>query len=114
MNEVFKYSLIMLFGVFCASCSQIILKKSADKQHNNILAEYINAQVIIAYVIFVASAATGMFVLRYIPLSLAPVLDSIGYIFVAILSYCILKEKIAKRNIIGIFLIIVGTIVFAL
>jgi len=114
MNEVFVYSLIMLLGVFVASCSQILLKKSADKQYKNILAEYLNARVITAYAMFFVSALVGMYVLRYIPLSLAPILESGAYVFVAVLSFCILKERMSKRNLLGIGLIIVGTIVFVL
>ena len=114
MNEVLKYSLVMLLGVFCASCSQIILKKAAGKRYKNLVAEYLNIRVITAYMLFSASAAVGMFVLRYIPLSLAPILESAGYVFVAALSCFLLKERISKRNMVGIALIIIGTIVFVL
>ena len=114
MNEVFVYSIIMLLGVFVASCSQILLKKAADNKHKNALAEYLNARVIAAYAMFFVSALVGMYVLRYIPLSLAPILESSAYVFVAVLSYCILKERTLKRNLFGIGLIITGTIVFVL
>ena len=114
MNEVSTYSLIMLVGVFFASCSQILLKKSADKRYKNILAEYLNIRVIVAYTLFFVSAFVGMYVLRYIPLSLAPIIESSTYVYVAVLSYFILKEKMSKRNLFGIGLIITGTILFVL
>ena len=97
-----------------ASCSQILLKKSADKPHKNKLAEYLNARVLTAYAMFAGSAAAGMLALRHIPLSFAPILETSGYIYVAVLSYCLLKERISKRKLIGMVLVIAGTVLFVL
>jgi len=56
----------------------------------------------------------GMLALRFIPLSLASVLESAGYVYVALLSYFVFKEKITKRKLFGVILIILGSILFVL
>lgn len=43
-----------------------------------------------------------------------PILESLGYIFVPILSAVILREKIDKRTYCSMFLIFLGIIVFYL
>ena len=48
-----------------------------------------------------------------VPLSMAPVLESSGYIFVAILSYYFFKERLTKKQLLGMFLIIVGIVIYA-
>ena len=44
-----KYSLIYVVGVFVASMAQIVLKKSAKKEHTNLIKEYLNLNVILGY-----------------------------------------------------------------
>lgn len=43
-----------------------------------------------------------------------PILESLGYIFVPMLSFFVLKEKITKRTIVSVSLILLGVIVFYL
>lgn len=43
-----------------------------------------------------------------------PVIESLGYILIMILSYLFFKEKITKRKIIGNALILIGIVVFYL
>ena len=114
MNDVVIFSLIMLVSVFIASCSQVLLKISADRGHRNRISEYFNLRVMIAYLMFAVSTFFGMFVLRFIPLSLVSVIESVAYAYVAILSRIILKEKITKRKLIGIIMIFSGVIIFSL
>ena len=112
MNETIICPFVMVLAVFVASCSQILLKSAANRRYKSRLAEYMNIRVIAAYILFGISAVVAMLILRYITLSLMTILESSSYIFVAILSYCILKESITKRKLIGIILIILGTVLF--
>lgn len=43
-----------------------------------------------------------------------PILESTGYIFVAVMGYIFLKETLSRRKLAGIALILVGIIVFSL
>lgn len=91
-----------------------MLKKSADKEYESKIKEYMNPTVIFAYVLFMACTLITMYSLKVVPLSLAPVLEASGYIFVGILSYIFLKEKFSKKQLIGMLLILVGIIISSL
>ena len=113
MSDALIYSGAMICAVFVASCAQILLKKSADTVHSNKLSEYFNFKVIVAYAAFCAVALTNLYVLRYIPVSLAVVLESSAYAFVPILSFVLLKERLGLRQIFGIAIIVAGIGIFA-
>lgn len=114
MNELVLYSLIMISGSLIAAFSQIMLKKSAEKQYDSKLKEYLNPLVIIAYILFFGTTFISIFALKVVPLSMAPILEASGYIFVAALSAIFLKEKMTKKQFIGMALIIVGIVVYSL
>ncbi|MBK6087618.1 EamA family transporter [Ruminococcus difficilis] len=114
MNEKILFSLIFVFGVFISSVSQIILKKAAQKEYPNKIREYLNARVIFAYIIFFGATLCSIWAYTVIPLSLGPILESAGYIFVAVLSWLFLKEKITKKKMLGLSIIIIGIIIYSL
>lgn len=105
------YIVIFLCSVLIASISQILLKKSANKQCDSKLKEYLNAPVIIAYFMFFASSFITTMAYKGVSLSTGPILEATGYIWVTALGACVLKEKISIRKIIGIFLIITGIMI---
>ena len=113
-KELIIYSLILLASVFISSVSQILLKKSAEKQYPSKIREYLNPYVIIGYGLFFGCTILSMYALKVVPLSMSPVLESCGYIFVALMSFFFLKEKFTKRQMIGTVLIIIGVVVYSL
>ncbi len=114
MSELAVYSVIMLVSVFISSVSQIMLKKSAQKKYSSKIKEYLNPFVIIAYILFFGCTLVSMYALKVVPLSMSPVIETAGYIFVALLSFLFLKEKLTKKQLTGMVLIIVGIVVFSL
>ncbi len=109
MNEIQWFGILLfLFSVFISSCSQIILKKSAQVTYEHWIREYLNVRVISAYTIFLLSSFLTMYAYKYVPLSLGPMLEACGYIFVTVLGVCILKEKVGKRKLAGMALIMAG------
>lgn len=108
------YISVFLIGVLVSSAAQIRLKKSALIQHNSIIKEYLNLRVIGAYGIFVCATLCTMYAYKGIPLSMGPILSSTEYIFVAMLAYFFLKEKISRRKIFGLAIIVVGVIIYSL
>jgi multidrug transporter EmrE-like cation transporter len=114
MNEKILFALIFVFGVFISSISQIILKKSAQIDYGSKIKEYVNPRVILAYIIFFGATLCSVMAYKVIPLSLGPILESAGYIFVAFLSWLFLKEKISKQKLIGLAVIIIGIIIYSL
>lgn len=113
-NMQLIFSLIFIVSVLISSISQIMLKTSANKVYESKIKEYLNPTVIIAYGLFFLSTVITVFAYKYVPLSSGPILESFGYIFVAVLGYIFLKEKFSKKKIIGMGLILSGIFIFSL
>lgn len=114
MSDVIFYIGIYLLGVFISAVSQIILKKSSGIKYKNKIREYLNVKVLTAYTIFFLATLCTVFAYKSVPLSMGPILGATEYIFVAVLSFFILKEKIGKRKLIGLLTIIAGVIIYSL
>ncbi|MCR5602826.1 MAG: EamA family transporter [Lachnospiraceae bacterium] len=105
---------IYVFSVFISSVSQIILKSSADMKYDNKLKEYLNPRVIIAYGIFFFATFVTVYAYKGIPLSVGPILETTGYLWISLLGYFILKEKISRRKLIGLVIVVAGIIISCL
>ncbi len=105
----------MIFGVFIASVSQILLKQSAQKTGGgSFLSQYLNKYVIIGYLLLFISMLIPFYTYKFVPLKYGSITETTAYVFVMILSAIFLKEKITKKRLIGNLLIICGIIVFSL
>ncbi|MBR3163247.1 MAG: EamA family transporter [Clostridia bacterium] len=107
-----KYILILLSSVFIASCSQIILKISSTKEYGSKIKEYLNWRVILGYTMLVISTILTILAFKGLDYKNGPIIESLGYVFVIILSRLILKEKITIKKIIGNTLILFGIMIF--
>ncbi len=110
ISHVFIY----IFSVFISSVSQILLKTSANKKYESRIREYLNPRVIVAYGIFFIATFVTIIAYKGIPLSLGPILETTGYLWVSLLGYFILKEKISRRKIIGLIVVVAGIVVSCL
>lgn len=73
----------------------------------------LNWRVIGAYAIMIATLIANIFAMsRGVMLKDMPILEATGYIFVPLLSYLFLNEKITYQNVISISLILGGIFVF--
>ena len=104
----------MLFGILISAFAQILLKKSSGKEYENRIKEYLNPFVIISYTIFFIATFCSIFAYKVVPLSLGPILGATEYIFVAILSRIILKEKVSVKKSVGLAIIVAGVIISSL
>ena len=104
--------ILLILAVLVSSISQIILKKSASKKYNSIFREYFNVYVILGYGLMVISTILVVLGLKGVQYKNQPIIESLGYIFVMILSNLFLGEKITKKKIIGNFLILFGIVVY--
>jgi drug/metabolite transporter (DMT)-like permease len=112
MNKA-VYMLFFAFCVFVSSCSQILLKKSANKKHKGIKV-FINVETIAGYSIFFIVTLVNIVLYKQIDLSSGALLESLSYIFVPALSWFFFREKLKQNQIIGILFIVMGIIVFAI
>ena len=104
-------TILYLASVAIASISQLLLKKSANEKHESFIRSYLNVLVVSAYVLLSISMVLTSLAYRTVPLALGPIIETLGIVFVAILSSIIFKEKHSKRFILGMFFIILGVIV---
>lgn len=112
--EMLPYLFIGFFSVFVSSVSQTVLKKSSLTQHKSFLREYLNLPVILAYGMFFGSTLLTMLAYKKLPLSMSPAFESSSYIFVTIFGVTIFKEKVGRRKLFALFLILLGIIIFTL
>ncbi|MEG2022047.1 MAG: EamA family transporter [Oscillospiraceae bacterium] len=114
MNSMLPYILISLTGVLLGSISQVMLKKAALKHYDNIIKEYLNPLVIIAYIIFFGTTLLSVWAYKGMPLSLGPILETSAYLYITVFGVLIFKEKLTKRKVMAICMIIAGIAVYAL
>lgn len=114
MNNSLLGIVLMLVSALVAAFSQLLLKLSARKTYTVWWRSYLNVLVIGAYGMFFATTFFNAIAMRHISLSLAAALESSSQIFVAIISVVFLKEKISKRKLLGLALIVFGIVLFSI
>ncbi len=113
-EPLWPFYLLALSSVLIADISQVILKKAAGRKYTSVLKSYLNVRVIFAYFLFGLSTVFSVIALRRLPLSLSPLWQAMGQVFVVLLSYFVLKEKIGRKKALGIGIIVAGIVLSAL
>lgn len=106
------YLLCMLLSVSVASVSQILLKKSALQEHASVIREYLNPWVIGGYGMLFLSMLISVYAYGGMDYKNGPVMESLGNVFVPLLSWFFFGEKLSIRKIAGILCIMMGIAVF--
>lgn len=109
-----RHLVLFVLSVVVVAFTQILLKTSADKKYATWWREYLNWRVIVAYMLFFATTLLVIIAFRGVELKNGPILQSLGYVFVLVLERLFLKQKLTGRKIVGILLIVAGTVVFTL
>ena len=113
-REMIPYLLIGFLSVFVSCVSQTVLKKAALKEHKSVIEEYLNFPVIAAYSMFFGSTLLTMLAYKKLPLSMSPAFESSSYIFVTVFGVTMFKEKLTKKKLVALVLILSGIIIFTL
>ena len=113
MSKTFLYSMILLLGVFLSSISQVMLKKSSMKAYDAPIKMYLNPLVITAYLIFAGTTFLSVLAYRGIPLSLGPIIEASGYIFVTFWGIKLFHERLTKRKGVAVLLILSGILIYS-
>ena len=114
MSGTLTYACLRLVGVFVSSVSQVLLKKSANREHNTAIREYLNPLVISAYALFVGSTMLTVFAYKGIPLSMGPVLDATAYVWVTLFGVTIFRERLSVQKLLALALVVGGIVIYAL
>ncbi|MCM1174362.1 MAG: EamA family transporter [Blautia sp.] len=88
--------------------ASLFFKKASGS--NGILNLIKNPNLYVGGFIYVASAGINIYILRFLNYSVVLPMTSITYIWTMVLSGFILKEKISKRKILGVGMIIIGAV----
>lgn len=108
-------SVAVLFGsVILSAYAQILLKKSALRRYDSRVREYLNPLVVGGYGIFFLAILLDMIALRSVPVSYLPVIESSSYVFVLVFSRIFLGERLAKRQLAAILVILCGIALYLL
>lgn len=109
MNNRVFYILLLILTCLISAVSQVFLKKAAQKDYSSFLRQYLNVQVVAAYIMFFLVIVGNTFVLKYIPLTVMnPIAETLPYILSIFFGYFFFNEKINIRKICGAVIIIIG------
>lgn len=113
--QISGWILLVALSATIASFAQVLLKKSAMEVHKSWIFEYLNWKVILGYgMMFAGMILNNIAYINGIQLKQSTVMQSIGNIWVVILSFQFFREPITKKKVIGNILIIGGIIAFNL
>lgn len=108
MNRIVLFILLIVNSLL-TSFSQVLLKKSAMQKHNSIISEYINIYVIVGYGLFFIVLLGNIFIMKYIKMNIVSVFSEAMPLVISIFTgYIFFNEKINKRKIISVILILIG------
>lgn len=106
------YIVILIISVIVAAFAQILLKKSAEKTYSSPIREYLNMYVILGYGLMFLSMFITIMAYSGLDFTNVPVIESLGYVVVMFLSYVFFREKITKRKLLGMAVIMAGIFVY--
>lgn len=106
------YLFILIFSVIVAAFAQILLKKGASKTYSSPIREYLNVYVICGYGLMFFSMFITIMAYGGMEFTNVPVIESLGYVVVMFWGYLFFKEKITKRKLLGMAVILCGIFVY--
>ena len=107
------YYIIILLSVFAAACAQMLLKQGARKEYASWWKQYINPWVIGGYAIMMGSLVLNVWCMsKGVLVKEVSTIESLSYLFVPVLALLLFKEKLTKRKICAIGIIILGIVLF--
>lgn len=103
-----RFYLLLIIMTLIGSIASLFLKKASGL--NGIFGMLKNINLYIGGLLYFISAVVNIIVLKKLQYSIVLPLTSITYIWTMVLSYLILKEKITKKKIGGVVLILIGAV----
>lgn len=106
------YYLILIIMTLIGAIASLYLKKASNS--DGMLNIIKNINLYIGGILYLISAILNIYILKFLDYSIVLPLTSVTYIWTMILSYFKLNEKINKKKIIGVILIIIGAILVSI
>ncbi len=108
-----KGIVIVLISGIISAFSQVLLKKSAQKNEKKGIGEYLNPYVIGGYALSFVCMILMIAAYKSLPLKYGVVFESLVYLHVMIFGRIFFGEKITGRKVMGNIAIIIGVVVFS-
>ena len=102
------YFVCLLIMTMLGSVASLCLKKASGT--DGMIGMLKNINFYIGGFLYFASAVLNIWILKVLDYSVVLPLTSLTYIWTMFLSYMVLKEKITKKKIVGVVLILIGAI----
>lgn len=106
------YYLILIIMTLIGAIASLYLKKASNSE--GMLNIIKNINLYIGGILYLISAILNIYILKFLDYSIVLPLTSVTYIWTMILSHFKLNEKINKKKIIGVILIIIGAILVSI
>lgn len=107
------YIVLVILSVFAAACAQMLLKQGARQNYTPWWRQYLNIWVISGYAVMAGCLVLNIFCMSHsVQAKEVSTIESLSYLFVPVLSFCIFRERITWRKICAIGIIMVGVIIF--
>lgn len=100
--------ILLLVMTLMGSVASLFLKKASSS--TELISLITNRNIYIGGFLYLGSAVLNIVVLKTLDYSVVLPLTSLTYIWTMIISYLYLKEKISKKKMIGVIMILVGAI----
>ncbi len=109
------YWALVVASVFCAALAQMCLKRGAIGRHASMWSKYVNPWVVGGYIVLGTTLIVNVFCLEHgIQMKEISAIESLGYLFVPLLSRMFFLERVTIRKMVAIGIIMLGIMVFLL
>ena len=107
------YFLIAYLAVVLTAAAQVLLKIGANRNKDlGFIKLYINSLTILGYGIMGFTTLLNLYVYKFLDLKYAVIIIPFTFLFVAVLSYFLLKEKVTRNQFLGYAVIMIGVLIF--
>ena len=106
------YYMVLIFMTLIGATASSYLKKASTQ--DDFFKMLCNGNLYVGILLYGLSAVLNIWILRYLEYSVVLPLTSITYIWTMIISNKVFQEKITRKKIIGVLLILVGAICIAM
>lgn len=107
-----KFVLLILLMTILGAIAGLFLKRASGAA--GIVNILLNPNLYVGGMLYLIAALVNVYVLRFLEYSVVLPLTSITYIWTMVVSYVFLQEKITKKKIAGVSLIIAGAIILVM
>lgn len=106
------YYFILIGMTILGSAASLFLKKASGAE--SIIKILLRLELYVGGALYLLSAILNIYVLRVLDYSVVLPLTSITYIWTMVLSHFVLGEKITKKKVEGVILIVVGAVLVSM